>query len=146
MKKILSTLFAALPLMMLIACHSDDSESAFEKNVNALTSTAWTHPTVTNSTDGDLSASYAGFAILFTKKEANGFAGTFVISNGGYAFTEVTGQWKLNDALTELQFDSGKTMTYTVDENHLSLDFTVAPPTGGRTDGLSGHFVFAFTK
>jgi hypothetical protein len=146
MKKILNTMFPLLLLVMLVACHSDDAESAFEKNVNALTSVAWTHPTVTNSADGDLSASYADFAILFTKQEANGFAGTFVISNGGYAFTEVTGRWKFNDALTELQFDSGKTMTFTVDENHLSLDFTVAPPTGGRTDGLSGHFVFAFTK
>lgn len=139
-------MFPLLLVVMLAACHSDDPESAFEKNVNALTSTAWTHPTVTNSTDGDLSDSYAGFAILFTKKEANGFAGTFVISNGGYAFTEVTGQWKFNDALTELQFDSGKTMAFTVDEKHLSLDFNVAPPTGGRTDGLSGHFTFAFTK
>ena len=139
-------MFPALLVVMFIACLSDHAESAYEKNVNALTSVAWTHPTVTNSTDGDLSANYADFAILFTKKEANGFAGTFVISNGGYVFTEVTGQWKFNDALTELQFDSGKTMTMTVDEKHLSLDFTVAPPTGGRTDGLSGHFVFAFTK
>jgi hypothetical protein len=146
MKKMIRTIFPVLLVVILAACHSDDPESALEKNVNALTSTAWTHPTVTNSTDGDLSDSYAGFAILFTKQEANGFAGTFVISNGGYAFSEVTGKWKFNDALTELQFDSGKTMTFTVDEKHLSLDFTVAPPSGGRTDGLSGHFVFAFTK
>ena len=139
-------MFPVWLVVMLAACHSDDGESAYEKNVNALASTAWTHPTVTNSADGDLSSSYANFAILFTKQEANGFAGTFVISNGGYAFTEVTGHWKFNDALTELQFDSGKTMTFTLDSNHLSLDFTVAPPTGGRTDGLSGHFVFAFTK
>jgi len=145
MKSILNKLLPALLVISLAACQHDDEESAYEKNVNALAATAWTHPTVTN-TDGDLTDSYANFAILFTKKEANGYAGTFVISNGGYAFSEVTGQWKFNDAVTELQFDSGKTMAFTLDDHHLSLEFTVAPPNGGRTDGLSGHFVFEFSR
>lgn len=131
--------------LLAVACKSDNAESALEKNTKALTATAWTNPTVTNTPDGDLSDSYNNFVVLFTQQASGTYHGTFVISNGGYAFEENTGKWKFSDDLKQIVFDSGKTMNVTVDDKHLHLDFTVAPPTGGRTDGLSGNFVFEFT-
>jgi hypothetical protein len=96
---------------------------------------------VTHGTDGDLSEQYADFVIGFSKTTASGFDGTFVVSNGGYAFPEDAGNWKFNDALTAIIIDSGRELEFELSKDNLILDFTVAP-SGGRVDGISGQFTF----
>ena len=51
------------------------------------------------------------------------------------------GKWKFNEHLDIIIFDSGREISYQVDESTLHLDLNVDTP-GGRTNGLSGHFVF----
>lgn len=133
---------ASLAVLSILAACKDDSKEPSQEDVKTkmLTATAWSHAQVTHS-DGDLSDQYADFAILFTSKPASDFDGSFAISNGGNAFSEISGQWKFNDDLTKIILNSGKEIYITLDESHLQLDFTVAAP-GGKNAGLSGHFIF----
>jgi hypothetical protein len=126
-----------LALIQLGAC-SDDKDSGQDAQTKMLTAEPWSHAQVTHS-DGDLSAQYEDFVIVFTSNSANGFDGTFIVSNGGYAFAETSGQWKFDDS--KIILDSGKEMEFELTENSLQLDFTVAP-SGGRVAGVSGHFTF----
>lgn len=140
MKKFL-TLIAIAALFQLSACKDDSTEiSAHEQNVNMISANAWAHPTVTHP-DGDLSDQYTNFLLVFTKKADGDFDGDFLIANDGYAFPENFGQWKFNDDLTKIVLDSGREIDYQLSQNSLHLDFIVAP-TGGRINGLSGHFTF----
>jgi hypothetical protein len=139
MKKIL-TLTMLMALAQMFAC-DDDNVNPKSQDVQLITATPWSHASVIHASDGDLSDQYENFAISFSKKSENGYEGTYIISNGGYAFPENTGLWKFHDDLDRIVFDSGRQIQYDVDENTLHLDFTVSAP-GGRTNGLSGHFVF----
>ena len=128
-------------LAQMFAC--DDEVNPRSQDVQLITATPWSHASVINSTDGDLSDQYKNFVISFTNKAENGYEGTYVISNGGYAFPENTGKWKFHDELeNKIVFESGRQIQYDVTKESFQLDFTVAPPPGGRVDGLSGHFVF----
>jgi hypothetical protein len=140
MKKTL-TLIAIVTLFQLSACKDNTELSQHDQNVNVLTASNWGSPTVINDSDGDLSDQYSDLLMVFTKKTIDGFDGTYVIANGLYAFPETTGKWKLSDDLTKIVFDSGREIDYTLSESNLHLDFTVTP-TGGRINGLSGHFTF----
>jgi hypothetical protein len=101
----------------------------------------WGAPQVIHGIDGDLSDQYSDFAITFTQNPSDGYEGIFVVANGGYAFEEITGNWKFNDDLSEIILDSGKEMEFKLEENSLTLDFIVTN-SGGRSNGLSGHFTF----
>ena len=127
-------------LVQMFGC-DDDNASPKSQDVQLITATPWSHASVMNSTDGDLSDQYKNFVISFTKKPENGFEGTYIISNGGYAFPENTGKWKFHDDLDRIVFDSGRQIQYDVDKETLHFDFTVSA-SGGRVDGLSGHFIF----
>lgn len=127
--------------LQLSGCGGDNEKSNKEVKTDMLTQSPWGHAQVTHSPDGDLSGQYENFSILFTDQSADGFDGTYFISNGGYAFSETTGNWKFNDALDQIILDSGKEMDMQLDEEHLQLDFVTAPP-GGKAAGLSGHFTF----
>ena len=139
MKNIL-TLTMLVAYFMLASC-DDDEANPKSQELRLLTATPWSHAVVNHATDGDLSDQYETFAISFSKNVENGYDGTFIISNGGYAFPENTGRWKFNEQLDLIIFDSGREIQYQVDENSLHLDLSVDTP-GGRTKGLSGHFVF----
>jgi len=141
MKKILTLTALIVTIFQFSACKDDTQEiSAHDQNINMLTANAWAHPTVTHP-DGDLSDQYTNLLIVFTKKADAGFDGDFLIANGGYAFPENFGQWKFNEGLTKIILDSGRELNVQLSSNSLQLDFTVAP-TGGRINGLSGHFTF----
>jgi len=133
------TLLALVSL--LVSCNNDDNVNPKSQEIVLIAATPWSHAEVVHATDGDLSDQYKNFAISFTKKAEDGYDGTFLISNGGYAFPENTGKWKFNDELNAIILDSGREIQYDVKEDALHLDFTVAAP-GGRINGLSGHFVF----
>lgn len=138
--KITSMLFV---LLQLSGCGDDGNEkSKRELAIDMLTQSSWGHAQVTNTPDGDLSDQYENFVIAFSNNASGEFDGTYIISNGGYAFTENAGKWKLSDARDKITLDSGKEMDIQLEEDHLQLDFTVAAPGGGRAAGLSGHFVF----
>ena len=126
--------------MQMFAC-DDDNVNPKSQDVQLITATPWSHALVTHSTDGDLSDQYENFVISFSKKSEDGYEGTYIISNGGHAFPENTGKWKFHDDLDRIVFDSGRQIQYDVSEDTLHLDFTVSAP-GGRTNGLTGHFVF----
>jgi hypothetical protein len=138
MKSILK-LTALLIVLQLGAC-GDDKEGGMDANTKMLTAAPWGDAQVTHA-DGDLSDQYTDFAIVFTSGASDGFDGTFLISNGGYAFSEDAGKWKFNDDFSQIIFDSEKVIDIQLDEDHLQLDFT-APASGGKVTGLSGHFVF----
>jgi hypothetical protein len=125
---------------LLISCNDEETNTKLQ-DVKFLTGSTWSHADVQHATDGDLSGQYQNFAISFTKNSADGYEGTFIIANGGYAFSENTGKWKLNDELNKIIFDSGRELQYDVQQNTLHLEFTVEAP-GGRVSGLSGQFIF----
>jgi hypothetical protein len=137
MKRIIK-LTIVLFALSLTACKDDPS--ATEVKTKMLTATTWGHAQVTH-TDGDLSNQYANFAIAFTKSASDGFDGTFIISGGGYAFSETTGRWRFSDNVQQIIFDSGKQIDIELTKANLKLDFTV-PLAGGKVKGVSGHFVF----
>jgi hypothetical protein len=141
MKNILKLTMVTL-LVQLAACREDAAPSAREIKLDLLASSTWGNAQVIHATDGNLSSEYAEFAIAFTKGSTNGFDGTFIISNGGNAFSEGSGRWKFSVDLRKIILDSGKDITFEVDDEHLTLDFVVPPPPNGRIDGLSGHFTF----
>jgi hypothetical protein len=126
--------------VLLFGACKDDKPSRAEVKTKMLTAATWGHAQVTHS-DGDLSGQYANFAIGFTRNASDGFDGTFIISGGGYAFSETAGKWKFSDDFTQIIFDSGKTIDIELSADHLQLDFTVPAP-GGKAAGLSGHFIF----
>jgi hypothetical protein len=132
---------ALLVLIQLWSCGGDDNEkSEREMQVDVIAATPWGHAQVTHNPDGDLSDQYTNFMMVFTGEASDSFDGTYIISNGGFAFSENAGKWKFNDTLDKIILDSGKEMDIQLDETHLQLDF-VTPP-GGKVVGLSGHFVF----
>lgn len=139
----MKNLFNIAALLIVIsfgACNNDDEPNAHDAKVNTLTANSWGDATVTHA-DGNLSSQYDNFVIVFSGNSSDGFDGTFVIANGGYAFSETSGKWKFSEDLSQIIFDSGKEMEFELSENSLQLDFTVTSA-GGRAAGLSGHFVF----
>jgi hypothetical protein len=140
MLKILLRVSMLMMLVQLIACDDEQSTETDTKR-NLLTTNTWGTPVVTHA-DGNLSADYSDFAITFTTNAVvSGFEGTYIVSNGGHAFEDPSGQWKLNEDQTMIIFDSGREIQFEISEGHLKLDFTVIE-SGGRSNGLSGHFVF----
>lgn len=138
-KRILNLLLLTV-LIGLGAC-KDDEPNKQDIMTDILTANVWGDATVTHEVDGDLSFQYEDFAIQFTKQAANGYNGSFLVSNGGSAFPDVTGKWKFNSELTKIIFDTGKEMDFTLTESKLTLEFTVSAM-GGRVSGLDGHFIF----
>src|SRR5262245_7787478 len=94
MKSILK-ITALLIVLQLTGCGEDKGKSEEQAMTDMLTATAWGHAAVTHS-DGDLSDQYTNFTILFTDHGADGFDGNYIISNGGYAFSEIAGKWRLS--------------------------------------------------
>lgn len=139
MKNIL-TLTITAAVFLFAAC-SDDDTNARTQHVKLLTEPTWSHAEVQHATDGDLSEQYKNFAISFTNSTGDGFDGSFIVANGGYAFPENTGKWKFNDDLDKIILNSGREIQFNVNENTLHLEFSIDAP-GGRTNGLSGRFVF----
>lgn len=139
----MKNLIKLTPLVLLISlasCKDGNEQSKQDTKTKMLTAASWGHAQVTH-TDGDLSDQYTDFAIVFTGNASDGFDGTFIVSNGGYAFEENAGQWKFNDDFTKIIFDSEKELEFELSEDLLTLDFIV-PSQGGRAAGVSGHFVF----
>ena len=141
MKNILKILTGLLIILQLSSCSEDNGKSKREVKADMLTEAPWGHAQVTHSPDGDLSSQYTNFMIVFSVAKADGFDGNYIISNGGYAFSETIGKWKFNDALDQIILDSGKPMDIQLDADYLQLDF-VTTSAGGKMIGLSGHFVF----
>jgi hypothetical protein len=129
-----------LALIQFSACSDDNNGGSKSAKSTILTKEPWAHAQVSH-TDGDLSSQYTNFVIVFTKNASDGFDGTYVISNGGHAFTETSGKWKFSEDFSQILFDSGKEINIELTEDHLKLDF-IAPPPGGKVAGLSGHFIF----
>ena len=127
-------------LVQLSAC-DEDGPSDTEVKADMLTAQTWAHASVMHGTDGDLSDQYSDFAMTFSSNPADGFQGTYLVANGGHAFEDASGKWKFNDNLTMIILDSGREIEFQLNETHLTLDFIV-PESGGRSNGLSGHFTF----
>lgn len=139
MKNIIN-IISIVALVAFTSCSDSGETPKQDATTKLLTASSWGHATVTHS-DGDLSDQYQNFMIIFTDNELNGYDGSFLVSNGGNAFSEGIGKWKFNDDKTLIILDSEKEIEFTVTENILQLEFTV-PSSGGKAAGLSGHFVF----
>ena len=139
MKNILNFV-SVIALVILISCNDSGETPKQDATTKMLTATSWGHAEVTHS-DGDLSDQYENFMILFTSNASNGYNGTFIVANGGNAFTETTGSWKFSSDKSQIILDSEKAIDYTVTQNSLVLEFTVAAP-NGKAAGVSGHFTF----
>ena len=139
----MKTLFNVIVLLIvfqLTACKDDKGETEGAEQIKMLTANTWANAQVSHD-DGDLSEQYTNFAIVFTSNPSNGFDGSFVISNGGYAFEENSGLWKFNDDFSMIIFDSGKEMVVELSKDHLQLEFSVAAE-AGKLLGTSGNFTF----
>jgi len=140
MKKILNLLAVAL-VFQFAAC-KDDELSAHDQIVSDLTSGPWVAESVDHSTDGDLLFQYEEFSMVFAKTASNSYDGEYYVANGGHAFPNAYGKWSLSDDLSAIIFDDGREHEFSFNDGRLTLDFVVPPPTGGRVEGLSGHFTF----
>ena len=138
--KYISTIAILAAVLHLAGCDDNDMNPK-SQDLKFLTAATWSHADVSHTTDGNLSDQYQNFAISFSNNAGDGYEGTFLISNGGFAFPENAGKWKFNAELDQIIFDSGRAIQYEVDKNALHLDFTISAP-GGRTNGLGGHFIF----
>jgi hypothetical protein len=138
MKYILN-IVSLIALVTFMSCDGNESPKQ-DATTAMLTASSWGSPTVAHS-DGDLSDQYENFIIAFTSKATSGYNGTFIIANGGNAFSETSGLWKFNPGKTQIILDSEKEIDFFVTENSLQLEFTVTVP-NGKTAGLTGHFVF----
>ena len=138
----MKTLFKVIILLIafqLTACKDESDENGNEE-IKMLTANTWANAQVTHD-DGDLSDQYENFAIVFTDNPSNGFDGTFVVSNGGYAFPESSGLWKFNDDFSKIILSPEKEMDVELSKDHLRLQFSVAAESGKLT-GTSGNFMF----
>jgi hypothetical protein len=139
--KTIFNMLAVVMLLQLTAC-KDDDPNAHDQMINTLTKAPWVAVSVDHATDGDLTFQYEDFSMVFTKAAANSYDGEFYIANGGYAFPDAFGKWSLSDDNKTIIFDNGRELEATFSGDQLTLDFVVPPPTGGRVEGLSGHFTF----
>ncbi|MBL7857138.1 MAG: hypothetical protein JNM57_05560 [Cyclobacteriaceae bacterium] len=135
------TLSTLVIVLAFSGCKDDEEFSKRQTDITKLTAVAWGNPIVQHGTDGDLSDQYENFAIVFALTFNDGYDGTFVVSNGGYAFPENAGKWRLSEDLNRIIFDNGREFDVEIEAKTLKMDFTVAP-SGGRVAGLSGHFTF----
>lgn len=139
----MKTLFKVITLLIvsqLTSCKDEPGENEHAEKVKMLTASTWANAQVTHD-DGDLSDQYTNFAIVFTSNRSNGFEGSFVVSNGGYAFPESSGLWKFNDDFSKIIFDSEKEITFELTKEHLQLQFSVAVE-AGKLYGITGNFTF----
>jgi hypothetical protein len=127
-------------LLFTTACSDSNEKSKSDVTIEMLTAASWGHAEVTHDPDGDLSDQYEDFVIVFTDNGSGEFDGTFVVSSGGYAFEEASGNWRFTDDDSKIVFDSDKEIEFEVSDDHLRLEFTT--PAGGKITGVSGHFVF----
>ena len=143
MKKIVLASLLAI-ITMVTGCKKEEVLSARDQTLNKLNG-QWSNAQVTHGTDGDLSGLYADFQLVFTKAKTDGFDGYYIVSNGGHAFTQGSGKWKLDSGNSQITLSNGPSMDFEVTATALMLDFTVEN-TGGRISGLHGHFTFNLTK
>lgn len=138
------TTIVILTVCFITSCSKDDP-SAREKKRAMLTAGVWVTEQVLNSSDGDLTASYSGFSIVFLKGRDVAFEGDYFVHHGGHTFTEAAGQWKFSNDLKKLILSDGKEIDFTLTKESLTLYFFLEP-TGGRLKGLSGNFTFVLKQ
>jgi len=132
-----------MALLSFFSCKKH-SESPKESMLNTI-STSWVAESVMNEPDGNITFEYTDFTITFVKKSSNGFDGEYYINNGSYAFPEASGKWSLSDDLKTLHFDDTQDISIDYSNDRLKLDFTLTAQSG-RTNGLTGHFIFVLKK
>jgi uncharacterized lipoprotein NlpE involved in copper resistance len=96
----------------------------------------------------DHSAAYSNFSITFTTTASG--SKVYTVENGGYAFANITWDtWAFTDH-SETKIVRGYDeveMSYTIDNNVLILEFTIADPLeDGRSKGMFGDFVMTLKK
>ncbi|HEY3405904.1 MAG TPA: hypothetical protein VGK59_21110 [Ohtaekwangia sp.] len=129
-------------LFQASACSEDESTSAKDNMIRQLTESTWIAESVEHGTDGDLTFQYDDFSIAFTSSESGNFLGDYLVANGGYAFADAFGKWTVSEDLHTLMLDNDQELTVEFQGEKMILDFTVNPSSGGRSNGLSGHFTF----
>jgi hypothetical protein len=139
MKYILN-IVSFIVITTLMSCGDSGETPKQDGTTTLLTASSWGNAEVTHS-DGDLSDQYENFMIVFTSNASSGYNGTFIVANGGNAFSEISGLWKFNSDKTQIILDSEKAIDFTVTKTSLVLEFTVAAP-DGKVAGISGHFTF----
>ena len=132
---------------LLVSCNKNSESSPKDKAIDMITANAWETESVQHDTDGNLTFQYENFTIAFTKKTSSNYSGEYVVANGGTAFPDAFGQWKILDDLKTIQFDNGQEFEVDLSNGKLKLDFYIVNSGGGRIgwgrmSGLSGHFIF----
>lgn len=133
-----------LATLWLSGCDSNELSSR-EAAIKKLTDGPWSASEVTHASDGDLTSQYEDFSLVLIESEKNSYDGTFFTANGFIAFPETSGLWRLNEGLTDIVFENGRTFKFSFDKDDLILTFEVPPSDGGRTNGVSGNFTFRLT-
>lgn len=131
-------------LVIVAGCSKDDPISEREQLINALAG-SWGNPTVIHETDGDISSQYETLLISFVKDVNESRDGFFIISNGGRAFPESGGQWKLTDNLSAIDNSSAHSweVGFVNDKLRLVLEIPTSP---GRVNGLSGRVTVVLVR
>lgn len=135
--------FACMLLFQLSACSSDDKKTSDEdKMISKFTESTWAAERVEHGTDGDLTFQYEDFSLAFTKSGSGTFLGDYYVANGGNAFRDAFGKWKLSEDMKMIILDNDQELEVEFQGEKMILDFIVPLPSDGRTQGLSGHFAF----
>lgn len=142
MKPILFSTVLILSLLIIESCNSKKSpQTPQDITASKLKSTTWNISAVT--ADGtDQTQLFAGMTLSFSQNEyTTNNGGALWPSNGGWTFTDDTASFILrSDGITVTIKET------TTDKLVLSLLSTKTTIGGGRTNSITGNYVFSFTK
>ncbi|NMM48601.1 hypothetical protein [Marinigracilibium pacificum] len=155
---ILLGLFLALSLSLTGCKKNDDNEKpADQVRTELLSNGAWTLQTATRNSSEVVTSSYAGMTVTFNSNKT--YVATYTSSTPTELYTTwpVSGNWDyvsnngtpdINTLIRNAQTAGGVEISLSnVTESTLTAAFTIAdPPSGAKVQGISGNFVFEFTR
>ncbi|MCX2742821.1 hypothetical protein OO013_03025 [Mangrovivirga sp. M17] len=157
MKKNLTTLLGLFLTLTLVfsGCKDkgEDNKPEDEVRTELLSNGTWNVQAVTRNSSENVTSSYTGMTVTFNEN------GTYVATTPD-AFSEVwpkNGNWEyasnnntpdINTIIRNPDVSGGVEMNLSdVTESTLTVSFTISePPSGARMMGISGNFVFEFTR
>ncbi|QCK14405.1 hypothetical protein [Mangrovivirga cuniculi] len=155
---ILLGLFLSLTVV-LSSCdkNGDNPKPADEVRTELLSNGAWNLQTATRNSSEDVTGSYSGMTVTFNDNKTYVATYTSATPNELYTTWPVSGNWDyadnngtpdINTIIRNPSVSGGVEMNLSnVTENTLTVSFTISdPPSGAKMMGISGNFVFEFTR
>jgi len=146
MNKIKSLVLFICVLTMITACKKDDPKPSVEEQQLEQLIGIWKMSSV-RVDNISINDQYKDFVLTIYK---DGTDAKWVAANGAYAFPAVgIDSWsfvKDSNATKITRQSDNIEMEITLSDKNLKMEFSIIAPSGGRSKGLEGHFVFNLVK